>query len=254
MLSWRNAGAGLIAAAAVVAAVSIAPARAATGATAGQPLSLLAGLRPPHEAKAKSHGARRSIAKMARSTRTKSSRKLAALHRHRAMKPAKTLAAAKREVRRSAIATAAVVPTAATAPSPSTAPSPPPTDDNWPDANAAPAPPADLAAAPVQSVAPDADAGAVVVNGQKVQVDSPDQVNAIDLAADGDPPPAATPSGRADAAPAAQTVLAAPLHRDASTVGSASWIAQVMAALGGAIAAGAVAWFLIGSGPVRTYG
>jgi hypothetical protein len=38
-----------------------------------------------------------------------------------------------------------------------------------------------------------------------------------------------------------------------SAVGSASWIAQVLAALGGAIAAGVVAWFLIGAGPVRTY-
>jgi|SRR5271169_706068 len=38
------------------------------------------------------------------------------------------------------------------------------------------------------------------------------------------------------------------------TIGSASWITQVLAALGGAIAAGAVAWFLIGAGPVRTYG
>jgi hypothetical protein len=39
-----------------------------------------------------------------------------------------------------------------------------------------------------------------------------------------------------------------------SKVGSAGWTAQVMAALGGAVAAGAVAWFLIGAGPQRTYG
>jgi hypothetical protein len=44
------------------------------------------------------------------------------------------------------------------------------------------------------------------------------------------------------------------MHRDESAVGGASWIAQVLAALGGAVAAGAVAWFLIGGGPVRTYG
>jgi hypothetical protein len=42
--------------------------------------------------------------------------------------------------------------------------------------------------------------------------------------------------------------------QETSAVGSASWIAQVLAALGGAIAAGAVAWFLIGSGPQRMYG
>lgn len=39
-----------------------------------------------------------------------------------------------------------------------------------------------------------------------------------------------------------------------SAVGSASWIAQLLAALGGAIAAGAVAWFLIRPAPERTYG
>jgi hypothetical protein len=55
---------------------------------------------------------------------------------------------------------------------------------------------------------------------------------------------------------ASQTVLAAPVHTASKTtaIGSASWFAQVLAALGGAIAAGAVAWFLIGAGPVRTYG
>jgi hypothetical protein len=42
--------------------------------------------------------------------------------------------------------------------------------------------------------------------------------------------------------------------QDTSAVGSASWIAQVLAALGGAIAAGTVAWFLIGAGPVGSYG
>ncbi len=39
-----------------------------------------------------------------------------------------------------------------------------------------------------------------------------------------------------------------------SAVGSASWIAQLLAALGGAIAAGAVAWFLIRPAPERHYG
>lgn len=39
-----------------------------------------------------------------------------------------------------------------------------------------------------------------------------------------------------------------------SAVGSASWIAQLLAALGGAIAAGAVAWFLIRPAPERKFG
>ena len=38
-----------------------------------------------------------------------------------------------------------------------------------------------------------------------------------------------------------------------SPVGSASWIAQLLAALGGAIAAGAVAWLLIRPAPARSY-
>ena len=96
-----------------------------------------------------------------------------------------------------------------------------------------------------------------------MQIASPDQVNAIDLAAaPGDDAPAAMPGDHADAAPASQSALAAPVHRDAgqsaatvgSAVGSASWLAQALAALGGAVAAGAVAWFLIGAGPLRTYG
>ena len=37
-------------------------------------------------------------------------------------------------------------------------------------------------------------------------------------------------------------------------VGSPGWIAQVMAALAGAVAAGTIAWFLIGGAPQRAYG
>jgi hypothetical protein len=36
-------------------------------------------------------------------------------------------------------------------------------------------------------------------------------------------------------------------------VGSPTWIAHVLAALGGAIAAGGVAWFLINPLPARSY-
>jgi hypothetical protein len=38
-----------------------------------------------------------------------------------------------------------------------------------------------------------------------------------------------------------------------SPIGSIAWIAQVLAALGGAVTAGVVAWFLIGAGAARTY-
>jgi hypothetical protein len=58
------------------------------------------------------------------------------------------------------------------------------------------------------------------------------------------PSPAATASLKA--APAPHT------HADKATVGSPGWIAQVMAAAAGAVAAGSLAWFLIGSAPLRT--
>ncbi len=100
----------------------------------------------------------------------------------------------------------------------------------------------------------------MVVSGQTEQTESADQVNTLDLAVQRGALPATPPNDPAAVAPASttQTALAAPVQaqegQNAATVGSASWIAQVLAALGGAIAAGAVAWFLIGSGPVRTYG
>jgi hypothetical protein len=73
-------------------------------------------------------------------------------------------------------------------------------------------------------------------------------------------PPAPTPSapvkmaaaGPATPKPAVRAMLVKP--STPSPVGSASWIAQMFAALGGAIAAGAVAWFLIRPAPERNYG
>lgn len=58
------------------------------------------------------------------------------------------------------------------------------------------------------------------------------------------------------AAPAQKPAARAMLVKQNSpnSVGSASWIAQMLAALGGAIAAGAVAWFLIRPAPQRNYG
>ncbi len=118
--------------------------------------------------------------------------------------------------------------------------------DAAPTAAAAPVQAAAAAAAPVPSE--------LVVGGRTVQVVSPDDANDIDLAAD--PPQAAVPTqGDVTAtAPAARTVVVARAHAETNAVGSASWIAQVLAALGGAVAAGSLAWFLIGSAPQRTYG
>jgi hypothetical protein len=80
------------------------------------------------------------------------------------------------------------------------------------------------------------------------------------------PPPAtaqpAAPSASASvkvaaAAPVAPNPTVRAMLFEPSTpgpVGSASWLAHVLAALGGAIAAGAVAWLLIRPAPERRYG
>ena len=62
----------------------------------------------------------------------------------------------------------------------------------------------------------------------------------------GSAPPAATAALAAEMDPAKAEVA-----RTKSSIGSASWIMQIMAALGGAVAAGSAAWFLIGSASPR---
>ena len=180
-------------------------------------------------------------------------------------------------------------------------------------ASTAPAPPLPPQAAPAPM---QPSSGDFMVEGQAVQVRSPDEANELDLAANtASPPPpkapaaapasaAAAPSAKAPlydlaqsnppAPPAASetpstdavvsafvgTAAAAPISPPApavaatvpagntamlaepdfvkasdpqpkSPVGSASWMMQVMAALGGAIAAGTAAWFLIGRASPR---
>jgi hypothetical protein len=117
-------------------------------------------------------------------------------------------------------------------------------------AEAASAAPGVVAAAPANPAANE-----IVVGDQTVQVASPDDINDIDRAANKDAKAhAALKSDFARAAPAAQAMVAASAQAGTSAVGTASWIAKVLAALGGAIAAGSAAWFLIGSTPQRTYG
>jgi hypothetical protein len=214
----RIVSASVLKALAIVLAIGGASARAATSDLSEKPPTLLAGLKPPHQSNAQSK------ASVHAANPGKRHIKIAAAH---SPKPQARTDAAPPEA--------------------------------WP-APLAMVPADTAAASPAETVPPDnAPApGEVVVGGQTVQVAAPDQVNAIDLAG-GDKleeVPAAAPLDRADVAPAAQSVLAAPMDSQASqtAVGKASWIAQVMAALGGAVAAGAVAWFLIGSGPVRLYG
>jgi len=126
----------------------------------------------------------------------------------------------------------------------------------WPNAPTGPA--SANVAADLTMQAPPAGVPApseLVVGGRTVDVVAPDQANEIDLAAGAPKTAAVTPPQDDDAAnkPAAATAFVAAAHDAAGAVGSASWIAQVLAALGGAVAAGTVAWFLIGSTPQRTY-
>jgi hypothetical protein len=220
MLRIRIVSASALAAIAV--ALTVNAAAAQTSDTAGQPLALLAGLHPPHTAKTAAHArpAHRKIAKL--------ERKRVAARSH-------------------------AIATAEPAASPAGLP-----DNAWP---AAPQPAPDntvaavAAAQPATPAANDATPNAIVMNGQTVEITSPDNLNALDRAAeDNHDAPVATPADRTDAATPVQTVLAAPVHDDESPVGSASWIAQVLAAFGGAVAAGVAAWFMIGPSPQRMYG
>jgi hypothetical protein len=141
-------------------------------------------------------------------------------------------------------------------------------DAIWPAVNSAA--PTDVAAAEpaAQPIAAPADPAPseLVVAGQTVRVAAEDDVNEIDLAANeaGTQASTAAPIGTTASAaamsditepqPKSDSMTTASADAQGSDVGSASWIAQVLAALGGAVAAGSVAWFLIGSAPQRTYG
>ncbi len=237
MLRIRIVSVGVVAAIAMALAANSAAAQTATDGQAGKPLALLAGLRPPHE-----HKARQSKAAVHAKTAAVTNKKTAA------KKTAATTKSARKEHHRLA-ARPAVEPTIVAAVQAEDKPAPAAASIFAADAALAPSP------------GPAADDGlkmsAIVVDGQTVQVASPDQVNAIDLAADDTAgAKARVPLDQAAAAPTARVAFAAPIRKDetGSPVGSASWIAQVLAALGGAVTAGTVAWFLIRGGPQRMYG
>jgi hypothetical protein len=243
MLRIRTVSAAALTAATLILAVSGASAQTASSEQPSKPMPLLAGLTPPHTAKThktKAHDAN------AHETKAISHAKVA--HKKTAV----------RTVRKPAHA-----PVVAAAQAMDTAAPPVDAQDALPaPAQAEQAQPAQLNNAAASSTsdaipAPD-DSGpnSVVMNGQSVEIASPDYLNDIDRTAGDGLPAASAPaqSDSADAAPASRSVFAAPAHKEGSRVGSASWIAQMLAAIGGAAAAGTVAWFLIGTGPVRIYG
>jgi hypothetical protein len=142
-------------------------------------------------------------------------------------------------------------------------------------AEAQTAPPAEAAAtpAPPPAALPTAPPPAEVpVANQTVQIVAPDEVNEIDLAANdaatqkNDAAPATAtealslpreitePTSKSDSIKANLVTAEAAAPPKTNAVGSTSWILQVLAALGGAVTAGSLAWFLIGGTPQRTYG
>jgi hypothetical protein len=232
MLSSRIVAAGAAVAIAITLTLSGASAQIVTDSQIGKPLSLLAGMRPP----AQKLAAKKSATRTRRKIASQQHDKVAVTQSEDNMAPRD-------------------MPSQNTPSQEPSASAQPVFSNVWPgtegtvQAEGTPA-------APVES-APSSDAlakNALVVDGETVQIASPDQVNAIDLAAN-DNGAAKAPAVNADAGPRAHVAFAAPARKTASGVGSASWIAQVLAALGGAVAAGSIAWFLIGgSGPQRMYG
>jgi hypothetical protein len=97
---------------------------------------------------------------------------------------------------------------------------------------------------PVQATAPDT-----------AQITPSNAVNPTDIAADHQHV-AANTTGPNDAAatwPVQRAMVANVEPQNPNPIGSASWIAHVLAALVGAIATGALAWVLINPLPVRSY-
>ncbi len=226
MLSIR-----IVAAGAVVSVMTVggALAQTATNTGAGKPIQLLQVTTQPDKTKSKPHAKRIMKIRTAaeRTAKRHSLARARLIHVAEAAKPAAPAAAP------ADVVSANVAPVIA----PATV------------ASAAPAP--QLAAA-----APELTPSELVVGGQTVHVVSPDDANEIDRAADAQnaPAAAATLGTVAAAEPASDTATVARAQEETSHVGSASWIAQILAALGGAVAAGSAAWFLMGSGPQRTYG
>jgi len=236
----------------------------------GKPLALLAGLPPPHDAK---HRAARHL-EHARAAHDKRihERTAGKTHRRKLAAHARHASGAKLAARHHSHAEHAVTAAAfADEPPPQAAAAPPPPAPatDWPTvtatsantpAAAPPAPPVATSAVVSTEAAGNApEAAAAKVQTLKITAANPTGVGEADPAPSASTP--ATANASAAAVPAAavqpapeQVTASQAMVSKRSRVGSASWIAQVLAAFGGAVTAGAVAWFLIGSGPVRTYG
>ncbi len=226
---------------AITLALTGAHAQTAPSKSVGRPLALLAGLRPPHEAKRAVHG--KATHPASRKTATRKPHRLRAAAKHGRYVARKKIARQRHEASESAITASAF----AEEPPPQAAPA-----DVAPGVVTAPPVSQPVLENAQASVGASPDPTAVKV--QTLRIAAPNQGSGVAPVAQQNVPPVASSSDSTAAPPppAPQSVLAAPIHHN--TIGSASWIAQVLAAFGGAVTAGAVAWFLIGGGPVRTYG
>jgi hypothetical protein len=94
-----------------------------------------------------------------------------------------------------------------------------------------------------------------VTPANPVQVAQVDTVSPVDVAPDQphDAVNTTKASSPAPSGPIQQVTVATAEPRNPNPVGSPIWIAHVLAALGGAMAAAAVAWALINPLPVRSY-
>jgi len=124
----------------------------------------------------------------------------------------------------------------------------------WPKLAAMPVTDAATSASAVPPAPADPQLSEMVVDGRTVHIASPDDVNELDLAAakTGDALATAAKSEPAVSPPMDATAAAA--STDESPISDSSWYMQAFAALGGAVAAGSIAWFLMGSAPHRMYG
>lgn len=252
MLSIRLIAAGT----ALAMAAGGAAAQTAMSQAPGKPLQLLQIVQHPKAARARPHA--QSAAKL--TERTAHHTELA---KRAHIKPHRIIAA--RRTRPPADETetqASAVPSEAPAPAPVAAAAPP--ASGWPAVkNSAPAVaefrPAPPPAPALTQPAAGADPSELVINGQTVQVASPNEVNALDLAADDEDAAetataAMAPTVASEPKPEARALAVRPAAQSANAASNRAWIAQLLAALGGVVAAGSVAWFLFGSAPQRNYG
>jgi hypothetical protein len=214
MLTLRIVTVGAV----LVTMIGGAAAHSASGAQPGKPMSLLQILLHPAEAKAKPH------ARFAHKGTTRIARRVV---RHRTR-----------------LATRDEAPPPVADATPASA---------WPAVDASAAAAAPVVTVPESAAAPEAPAlSEMVVGGHTVQIAAPDKVNAIDLAAD-EPHEVTAANDRADLQGIRNPVIAF-ARQDSDDSGEQSWISELLATLGGALAAGTVAWLVIFAVPQRHYG